>query len=103
MNNYIDIVKEIVLKRVPLNDYAVFLFGSRAVGNHHQMSDIDVGIWGEKPLSVIIKLDLEEELQESDILLKVDLIDFHQVSQDFKKEALSKIEKWNYPVNLQLI
>lgn len=103
MNNYIDIVKEIVLKRVALNDYAVFLFGSRAVGNHHQMSDIDVGIWGEKPLSVIIKLDLEEELQESIVPYKIDLIDSHQVSQDFKKEALSKIEKWNYPVNLQLI
>lgn len=47
MENYINIVKEIILKRVPLRDYSVFLFGSRAVGNHHQMSDIDVGVWGE--------------------------------------------------------
>ena len=99
MNNYIDIVKEIVLKRVPLNDYAVFLFGSRAVGNHHQMSDIDVGIWGEKPLSVIIKLDLEEELQESIVPYKIDLIDFFEVNKEFKHYALEKIDIWNLSKN----
>ena len=67
------------------------------------MSDIDVGIWGEKPLSAVIKLNLEEELEDSDILLKVDLIDFYQVSQDFKDEALTKIEIWNYLENLKKI
>jgi predicted nucleotidyltransferase len=103
MKDCINIVKEIVLKRVPLADYSVFLFGSRAVGNNHEMSDIDVGIWGEKPLSAVIKLNLEEELEESDILLKVDLIDFYQVSQDFKDEALTKIETWNYLENLKKI
>ena len=103
MENCINIVKEIILKRVPLDDYAVFLFGSRAVGNYHHKSDIDVGVWGEKPLNTIVKLDLQEELEQSDILLKVDLIDFFQVSESFKKEALSKINKWNYPKNLQLI
>ncbi len=103
MKDCINIVKEIVLKRVPLDEYSVFLFGSRAVGNNHEMSDIDVGIWGEKPLNVVIKLNLEEELEESDILLKVDLIDFYQVSEDFKKEALSKIETWNYQENLKKI
>jgi predicted nucleotidyltransferase len=103
MKDCINIVKEIVLKRVPLADYSVFLFGSRAVGNNHEMSDIDVGIWGEKPLSAMIKLNLEEELEESDILLKVDLIDFYQVSQDFKDEALTKIETWNYLENLKKI
>lgn len=103
MKDCINIVKEIILKRVPLDDYSVFLFGSRAVGNNHEMSDIDVGIWGEKPLNAVIKLNLEEELEESDILLKVDLIDFYQVSQDFKDEALTKIETWNYLENLKKI
>ena len=99
MENYINIVKEIILKRVPLQDYSIFLFGSRAVGNNHEMSDIDVGIWGEKPFSVMIKLDLEEELEESDVILKVDLIDFYQVSEEFKHYALEKIVVWNWSKN----
>lgn len=102
MENYINNVKEIILKRLPLQDYSVFLFGSRAIGSCHEMSDIDVGIWGNKPLDAVTKLDLEEELENSDILLKVDLIDFYKVSQDFKNEALNKIEIWNYLENLKM-
>lgn len=99
MNNYIDIVKEMVLKRVPLDDYTVFLFGSRAVGNNHPMSDIDVGIWGEKPLSVTIKLDLEEELEECIVPFKIDVVDFHSLSDEFKHYALEKIDVWNLSKN----
>lgn len=99
MNNYIDIVKEMVLKRVPLDDYTVFLFGSRAVGNNHPMSDIDVGIWGEKPLSVTIKLDLEEELEECIVPFKIDIVDFHSLSDEFKHYALEKIDVWNLSKN----
>ena len=33
MFDYIDIVKQIVLKQVPNDAFAIFLFGSRAVGN----------------------------------------------------------------------
>lgn len=99
MENYLEIVKKIILKRVPLQDYSVFLFGSRAVGNHHQMSDIDVGVWGENPLNVLLKLDLEEELEECIVPFKIDLIDFHAVSAEFKKYALEKIDIWNSDKN----
>lgn len=99
MQNYLQIVKDIVLKRVPLEDYGIFLFGSRATGNHHPMSDIDIGIWGEKPFSVTLKLELEEELESSIVPYKVDLIDFFQVSDEFKKHALVKIEVWNWSKN----
>lgn len=102
MYNYLQIAKEIVLKRVPLEDYAIFLFGSRVEGNHHQMSDIDIGIWGEKPLSLKIKLELEEELESPIVPYKVDLIDFFQVSVEFKKHALAKIEVWNWSKNSKL-
>lgn len=88
-----------VLKRVPLDDYTVFLFGSRAVGNNHPMSDIDVGIWGEKPLSVTIKLDLEEELEECIVPFKIDVVDFHSLSDEFKHYALEKIDVWNLSKN----
>lgn len=102
MEKYINIVKEIILKRVPLQDYSVFLFGSRAVGNHHQMSDIDVGVWGDQPLDIMLKRDLEEELEECIVPFKIDLIDFHTVGEEFKKYALEKTDIWNLSENSML-
>jgi len=60
--DYIDIVKQIVLKHIPKDNFAVFLFGSRAVGNAKPLSDIDIGILGLEPLPTLIKADLESDL-----------------------------------------
>lgn len=98
--NYISIAKKIVLEKVPLDQYAVFLFGSRVTGNNHRLSDIDVGILGNQRLPAIKQLEIEESLENSDIILKVDVVDFSTVSSDFKKEALSNIEIWNCPENI---
>lgn len=100
--NYIDIVKQIVLKHVPKNEFAVFLFGSRAVGNANSLSDIDVGIMGTKPLPTLIMADLDSDLEESIVPFKIDLIDFYQVDKAFKNEALSSIQIWNCPKNIKL-
>jgi len=100
--DYIDIVKQIVLKHIPRDNFAVFLFGSRAVGNAKPLSDIDIGILGSEPLPTIIKVDLESDLEESIVPYKIDLIDFYQVDKDFKKEALNTIQIWNCPKNISL-
>ena len=99
--DYIDIVKQIVLKHVPKNEFAVFLFGSRAASNSNSLSDIDVGIMGTKPLPTLIMADLDSDLEESIVPFKIDLIDFYQVDQVFKKEALSSIQIWNCPKNIK--
>lgn len=100
--NYIDIVKEIVLTTIPLDKYAIFLFGSRAAGNAHKMSDIDVGIIGHQPLDVVLKLNLEEALDESIVPYRIDIIDFFHTDKLFRKEALSKIQIWNCPESITL-
>jgi len=100
--DYIDIVKRIVLKHIPKDNFAVFLFGSRAVGNAKPLSDIDIGILGLEPLPIIIKADLETALEESIVPYKIDLIDFYKVDKDFKKEALNTIQIWNCPKNINL-
>ena len=100
--DYIDIVKQIVLKHIPKDNFAVFLFGSRAVGNAKPLSDIDIGILGTEPLPTLIKADLESDLEESIVPYKIDLIDFYKVDKDFKKEALNTIQIWNCPKNIFL-
>ena len=100
--DYIDIVKQIVLKHVPKNEFAVFLFGSRAASNSNSLSDIDVGIMGTKPLPTLIMADLDSDLEESIVPFKIDLIDFYQVDKAFRDEALSSIQIWNCPKNIKL-
>ena len=100
--DYIDIVKQIVLKQVPNDAFAIFLFGSRAVRNAKPLSNIDIGILGTEPLPMIVKAHLDADLEESIVPFKIDLIDFYQVDKDFKKEALKKIQIWNCPKNIKL-
>jgi uncharacterized protein len=100
--DYLNIIKNIVLSKVPLDKYAVFLFGSRAAGNAHPMSDIDVGFLGEENLPVLLKGEIEMDIEESIVPFRVDLIDFKQVDARFKEEALKKIIVWNSPKNLKL-
>lgn len=105
MNNeskYISIAKNIILKYVPKNDFAVFLFGSRAIGKENRTSDIDVGVLGKNTFPILIKSDLLDELEESIIPYKVDIVDFKNVSEDFKKIALQHIQVWNCPTAIEI-
>jgi predicted nucleotidyltransferase len=56
----------------------VFLFGSRAKGNYHSGSDIDLAIMndGLNPQTI---LSLTSDFEESSLPYKVDLVDFHAI------------------------
>jgi len=100
--DYLNIVKQIVLKHVPKDEFAIFLFGSWAVGNAKTLSDIDVGILGTKPLPTLIMADLESDLEESIVPFKTHLIDSYQVDKAFKYDALRTIQIWNCTKNIKL-
>lgn len=100
--DYLDIVKKIVLKHVPATEFAVFLFGSRVAGNAKALSDVDIGILGMKPLPAIITAGLESDLEESIVPFKIDLLNFYQVDEVFKNEALSTVQIWSCPKNIKL-
>jgi len=83
---------KIIGKHLDLNEYKVFFFGSRVREENFPRADIDIGILGKKPVPAEIKFKIEEELEELPTLYKFDLVDFAEVSEDFKKEALKSIE-----------
>ena len=62
MFDYIDIAKQIVLKHVPNDAFAIFLFGSGAVRNAKPLFDIDKGLLGTEPLPMIVKAHLDTEI-----------------------------------------
>ena len=74
MESYVDIIKDIVLKNAPLDKYIIFLFGSRAAGNSHALSDIDVGFYGEESFPVLIKGEIESRIEDYIVSLHVDLM-----------------------------
>lgn len=94
LHNYLDITKNIFLKHLLNEPYRVFLFGSRACGNAKKMSDIDVGILGNNKFPTQLKFAIENEIEESIVPFKVDIIDFFDVDETFKKEALNQIVEW---------
>lgn len=89
--NTIDSIKNIVFKYIDPKDYKMFIFGSQATGKNIQSSDIDIGVDGKNPLmgSTIVKL--QEEFENSDIPNTIDIIDFHTVSDRFKKVSKQHI------------
>ena len=98
------LIQKVIARHVDFNDSFVFLFGSRASGHEREASDYDIGIYtGRKvPLSTIAKI--KDELEDYPIPVDVDVVDFSNASEDFKKIALKDIQLWNKPkTNLKLI
>lgn len=93
-HNYVDIAKAIILKHVANLPFQVFLFGSRACGNAKQFSDIDVGFLGNQKFPLLTKFAIEDDLDESIVPFKVDLVDFSAVDEKFKTFALQQIVIW---------
>ena len=93
--DYLTIAKNIVLKHIDVQNYKVFIFGSRAVGNVSKFSDLDIGVIGTKPLDPRTIFEMEHELEESLVPYKVDIVDFFNVDEAFKKMALKKIIEWS--------
>lgn len=87
-------LKKLLNKKLPSGS-KFFLFGSRAIGSEGFASDIDIGILPQEPLNKFIIPEIQEIIEESFIPYKVDLVDFYNVSEPFKQQALSKIILWN--------
>ena len=85
--DYLSIAKNIVLKHIDVQNYKVFIFGSRAVGNVSKFNDPDIGFMGTKPIDPRTIFEMEHGLEESLVPYKVDIADFFNVDEVFKKMA----------------
>ena len=72
----------------------VFLFGSRARNDNANHSDVDIGYipYGEFDRGKI--LILNERIENSTIPYKVEIVNFNEVSEDFKIAALKDAVIW---------
>ena len=86
-------IKKIISKHLDLRKYKVFIFGSRVEKGARKFSDYDVGILGEKAAPSRKLALIEDELEESNLVYKVDVVDFAAVDNNFRKVAMKKIRK----------
>jgi predicted nucleotidyltransferase len=72
----------------------IFLFGSRARGDNSVVSDVDIGVVpGEGFRKEKLAL-LREFIENLNVPYKVEIIDFSEVSEQFRAEALKDTVLW---------
>lgn len=78
-----EIVRSILARHVP--QYEVWAFGSRAKGTAKPYSDLDLAIICDVPLSLTLTAALADDFAESDLTIKVDVVDWATTSEAFRK------------------
>ena len=80
------LVKAILNKYIPNRD--VVAFGSRATWTAKDYSDLDLAILGQEPLSGRITASLREEFVESALPVKVDVVEWARIDEEFREIIL---------------
>ena len=88
-------VRRLVLERLRGHKARVFLFGSWVRGEARRYSDIDVAILPEAPLPAGFLLDLQDELEASEVLYPVDVVDLTEAPASLRERVLAEGRPWN--------
>lgn len=63
----------------------IWVFGSRATGGTRRYSDLDLALEGPAPLDPSLLSQLAHALSESDLTIKVDLVDLRRADPAFRQ------------------
>lgn len=93
-DNYLQSLKEKIVSFLKDENVKIILFGSRARKENNNFSDVDIGIipYGKVDKSKITLL--KEEMENLNIPYRVEIVDFSETSENFKKEAMKDIIVW---------
>lgn len=75
-------------------DAKIYLFGSRARGTNAERADIDIALDTGKALPQRDIDEVKSMFRESNIMYKIDIIDFHQINETMRKEILRERVIW---------
>lgn len=74
----------------------IVLFGSRATGKNRPGSDIDISIDEGKAIDFSRIAQARDELEESSIPYKIDLVDYATMTPEFREEVGKKGVVWKF-------
>jgi len=86
----LSLIKQILKKYVPGAEIRVF--GSRLEETIKKYSDLDLVIMGKKEIAPSIMVKIKSDFEESDLPFRVDILDWHKISDEFKKVITKKYE-----------
>lgn len=84
---------DIIIKHLP--SVRIYLFGSRARGDNHATSDIDIALDAGKKIDEYILGEIREAIEESAIPFTVDVVDMYMISEDFRVRILKDGKIWH--------
>lgn len=86
----LETVSRIIAEHVP--GCEVRVFGSRVGGGAKPWSDLDVALVGSAKLDLLTVAGVREALEESDLPIRVDLLDWHSISPEFRSVIEERYE-----------
>lgn len=89
-SKHLETVKAILAQYVP--DAEVRAFGSRVNGNAKSYSDLDLAIMSERKLGLMEMAGIESAFEESDLPIRVDVLDWQTISKTFKEVINNNFE-----------
>jgi predicted nucleotidyltransferase len=84
----LDLVRAILARHGVTAAHRALIFGSRASGGTRRYSDLDIGLAGE-PLSRQRLCALREDLEESRLPIRVDVLNLLDATPELRERALS--------------
>ncbi len=89
----LDDIKRAIRELFKNKSVRVYIFGSRARGDHTPRSDLDLGFLSQEDISYELAL-LRELLEESNLTFSVDVVDLSRTSDEFKEAVLKEGRVW---------
>jgi predicted nucleotidyltransferase len=86
----LDSIRGILARHAPGTEARVF--GSRVVGESKEYSDLDLALVGPAKLDPVVMEALRESFAESDLPFRVDVLDWHAISPEFRQVIERKYE-----------
>ena len=84
--NYEKIIAPIIRNYLP--DAKIILYGSRARKDDRSGSDIDISLDVGEKIDAVILAQIIGDLQDSDLPICFDIVDFHAISESMQQEIL---------------
>jgi uncharacterized protein len=85
-NDYLGQITSILARVFKDKKCSIYLFGSRATGDHTKVSDFDIGVFASGSISHKLSA-AREELESSNIPFTVDLVDLTISSEAFSRKV----------------
>ena len=84
---HFQIVQDLAINPLKLQGAHIWIFGSRARGDHRPFSDLDILFKANRPLPSGLLGKINESLEESHLPIKVDIVEESDLAESYKENV----------------